>query len=156
MNKEELKFISKMILDEVMELLATAHPAQDAKNLLKSLIDESEDLPQEQYSGSEQEQTIGRCADQADAMVDVYYYMLNAAAKKGMNLSSVFRIVHGANMAKRDPETGEFRKRASDGKILKPAGWTPPDINAEMRRQFEQGSFPVPTAGGSENKSDNA
>lgn len=59
---------------------------------------------------------------QADALVDVYYYSLNAAAKKGVNLSSIFSIVHSANMAKRDPKTGVFLKRA-DGKIIKPEGW---------------------------------
>ena len=31
-------------------------------------------------------------------------------------------VVHAANMAKRDPATGEFKKRA-DGKIIKPEGW---------------------------------
>ena len=59
---------------------------------------------------------------QADALVDVYYYSLNAAAKKGVNLSSIFSIVHAANMAKRDPATGQFLKR-EDGKIIKPKGW---------------------------------
>ena len=29
-----------------------------------------------------------------------YYYSLNAAAKKGVNMSSVFNMVHAANMAK--------------------------------------------------------
>jgi predicted HAD superfamily Cof-like phosphohydrolase len=32
-----------------------------------------------------------------------------------------------SNMAKVDPETGFVKKRA-DGKILKPEGWTPPDL----------------------------
>lgn len=39
--------------------------------------------------------------------VDIYYYSLNCAAKKGVNLSSIFGIVHAANMAKRDPATGQ-------------------------------------------------
>jgi predicted HAD superfamily Cof-like phosphohydrolase len=59
---------------------------------------------------------------QADALVDVYYYSLNAAAKNGFNISAVFGIVHAANMAKRDPATGKFLKR-EDGKIIKPSGW---------------------------------
>jgi hypothetical protein len=61
-------------------------------------------------------------AEQADALVDIYYYSLNCASKKGVNLSSIFGIVHAANMAKRDPATGQFLRRA-DGKIIKPEGW---------------------------------
>jgi len=89
-------------------------------------------------------------ADQ-DALVDVYYYMLNAACKKGVNLSSVFGTVHAANMAKRDPETGKFLKR-EDGKIVKPRGWQPPDIEAEIRRQTREGAWTgAPRAADKEN-----
>ncbi len=70
----------------------------------------------------------------------MYYYSLNAAAKKGINLSAVFKLVHEANMRKRDPVSGVFLKR-EDGKIVKPEGWTPPDVGAEMRRQASEGSF---------------
>lgn len=73
-------------------------------------------------------------------MVDVYYYSLNAAAKKGVNLSSLFGVVHAANMAKRDPASGQFLKR-EDGKILKPAGWAPPDVAGEVRRQMKEGAW---------------
>jgi predicted HAD superfamily Cof-like phosphohydrolase len=31
-------------------------------------------------------------------------------------------------MAKVDPETGKVRRRESDGKILKPEGWQPPNM----------------------------
>eukprot|EP00961_Rhodomonas_salina_P176604 2380272-Rhodomonas_salina.2 len=91
---------------------------------------------------------------QADALIDVYYYSLNAAAKKGMNISAVFDIVHAANMAKRDPATGKFIKR-DDGKIIKPDGWkvrcclfckaqlqSAPDVEAEISRQLEEGAWP--------------
>ena len=65
--------------------------------------------------------------------------MLNAAAKKGVNLSSVFDVVHDANMAKKW-EDGTFHKR-EDGKILKPETWSPPDVQKEIARQFKEGSF---------------
>ena len=65
---------------------------------------------------------------------------LEAAAKKGVNLSALFHIVHGANMAKRDPATGQFLKR-EDGKIIKPAGWQPPDVKAEIVRQLADGAW---------------
>ena len=55
-----------------------------------------------------------------------------------MNLSAVFGVVHGANMAKRNPATGKFEKRESDGKIIKPPGWSPPDVEGELKRQLAE------------------
>lgn len=49
-------------------------------------------------------------------------------------------MVHAANMAKRDPSTGQFIKRA-DGKIIKPEGWKAPDVEGEIIRQDVEGSF---------------
>lgn len=44
-------------------------------------------------------------------------------------------------MAKRCPVTGNFLRRESDGKIIKPAGWQPPNVEAEVERQAREGSF---------------
>ena len=141
MSKEEVNFISKMILDEVMELMATVYTPEDAKRELKSMIDKSKDIPLTAYPEGEKG-LISKIADQADALVDIEYYMLNSACKKGVNLSSLFGIVHAANMAKRDPATGKFLKR-DDGKIIKPAGWQPPDIEAEISRQMRVGAWNI-------------
>lgn len=46
-----------------------------------------------EYSNDRQGE-LEEAADQADALVDIYYYSLNAACKKGVNLSSLFDIVH--------------------------------------------------------------
>jgi len=54
-------------------------------------------------------------------------------------------VVHAANMAKRNPATGKFEKRA-DGKIIKPPGWKAPDVEGEMGRQFREGSWPSAAA----------
>jgi hypothetical protein len=40
-------------------------------------------------------------------------------------------------MDKRDPTTGKFIKR-EDGKIMKPAGWQPPDISKAIAEQFTE------------------
>jgi predicted HAD superfamily Cof-like phosphohydrolase len=141
MTKEEVEFISKMILDEVMELMATVAAPEDAKASLKSMIDKSKDIPKTTYVEGEKGR-ISQIADQADALVDIEYYMLNSACKKGVNLSSLFGVVHAANMAKRDPSTGKFIKR-DDGKIIKPVGWQPPDIDAEIERQTREGAWDV-------------
>lgn len=128
-----------------MELMQTHWTPEEGKAILKQFIDDSEDLPKKDYPkdhpNDQAKQDIYQCADQADALVDVYYYSQNAACKKGMNLSSVFNLVHGANMAKRDPSTGHFIRRESDGKVLKPKGWKPPDVEAELMRQAAEGSW---------------
>eukprot|EP00960_Hanusia_phi_P019004 560413-Hanusia_phi.AAC.1 len=39
MSEEEVRFITKMIVDEVLELFATVHESTDAKNVLKGFVD---------------------------------------------------------------------------------------------------------------------
>merc|ERR1712157_244082 len=99
---------TKMILDELLELYSTVLTPKKAKNVEKMAV-----------SPNRSHELI---AEQGDAFVDIWYYSLNAMAKKGVNLSKIFELVHDANMAKKDPITGKFKKR-DDGKILKPNGW---------------------------------
>jgi predicted HAD superfamily Cof-like phosphohydrolase len=136
MNKEEVSFIIKMILDEVMELGATVATAEEVKLSMIKMICESRDLESEQHSKESE-----LIASQSDAFVDIYYYMLNAASKKGINLSKIFTIVHQANLNKKDPVTGKFNIRYSDKKVLKPENWVAPDVTAEIERQIKDGAF---------------
>lgn len=63
----------------------------------------------------------------ADALADLVYVTVGTALEFGIPLDRVWKAVQQSNMAKVDPETG-FVNRRSDGKILKPVGWMPPDI----------------------------
>lgn len=63
----------------------------------------------------------------ADAIADLVYVAIGMAVEFGIPLTAVWNEVQRSNMAKRDPITGEVLHRA-DGKVLKPEGWTPPDI----------------------------
>lgn len=131
MTREETLFIARMIISEVDELLCTVSKDANERDQLMTSAMQSRD-PCTKFM------SIDACplhvaAEQGDALVDAWYYSLNAAAKKGINLSRIFDVVHGANMAKRDPETGQFLRR-TDGKIMKPKGWQAPDINAELER----------------------
>lgn len=67
----------------------------------------------------------------ADAMADSIYVIVGAAIEYGIPLDHVWKAVQAANMAKVDQNTGKVRRRA-DGKILKPDGWSPPDIRAAL------------------------
>lgn len=134
MSREEVEFITKMILDELLELNATVLDPRAAKNMMTRLIGNAKDVPRVQ--GDE----ANLIAEQGDAFVDIWYYSLNAACKKGVNLSSIFQLVHAANMAKIDPRTGKCIKR-QDGKIMKPQGWQPPNVRGEILRQKQSGGF---------------
>jgi predicted HAD superfamily Cof-like phosphohydrolase len=136
MNKEQVHFITKMIIDEVKELLATVESPEDYNKFLKDTIDTTKDVVRDPATMSDSE----IIAEQHDAFVDIYYYSLNCAAKNGVNLSKIFNIVHESNMAKRDPETGTFLKR-EDGKVLKPANYIPADVTAEINNQIVNGAF---------------
>lgn len=76
--------------------------------------------------------------EQADALVDILYYVVHAAAKHGYDLDPVFDIVHEANMKK--VVNGKVIKR-KDGKIMKPEGWESPEplIAKEIARQINSG-----------------
>lgn len=69
----------------------------------------------------------------ADAIADLIYFLVSMALEFGIPLADVWDEVHYANMAKRDPVTGAVRFR-EDGKVLKPDGWTPPDIAGIIER----------------------
>lgn len=107
--------------DEIWELMSNAR--RQVKRIKTTLPTSDEEM----------------IAEQQDALVDLIYVVMNAAAKTGVDIDPVFDVVHKTNMAKIDPVTGKVNKRA-DGKVIKPPGWQPPDILSEIKRQIsEQG-----------------
>jgi len=65
----------------------------------------------------------------ADGIVDSIVVLLGAAITYGIDIRPVWDIVHASNMAKKG---GKLRE---DGKMLKPEGWEPPNVRAEISRQ---------------------
>lgn len=55
MDTNEVDFIGKMILDEVMELYATVLPPAETKEIMKGNITSSKDIAQIQGKSSEQQ-----------------------------------------------------------------------------------------------------
>lgn len=55
-------------------------------------------------------------------LADLIYVAVGAALELGIPLGAVWAEVHTANMRK----VGGGRR--GDGKVLKPEGWTPPDV----------------------------
>jgi predicted HAD superfamily Cof-like phosphohydrolase len=69
----------------------------------------------------------GSLADIAQELADLVYVAYGTAISLGIDLDKAIAEVHRANMSKLDDD-GRPRYRG-DGKVLKPAGWTPPDCS---------------------------
>jgi len=76
----------------------------------------------------------GDLAGVADALVDLSYVTLGTAHMFGLPFDAVFAEVHRANMQKeRASGDGDGRsKRGSSLDVVKPRGWTPPDVAAAI------------------------
>jgi predicted HAD superfamily Cof-like phosphohydrolase len=70
--------------------------------------------------------------DDLDALIDILVVTIGAIHSLGANGEAAWQEVMRTNFAKIDPATGKVRKR-EDGKVLKPEGWTPPDLEPFTR-----------------------
>jgi predicted HAD superfamily Cof-like phosphohydrolase len=62
-----------------------------------------------------------------DALVDIIVVTIGALHSMGADVEGAWHEVMSTNFAKIDKDTGKVRKR-EDGKVLKPVGWTPPNL----------------------------
>ena len=69
----------------------------------------------------------GDKVEQLDALLDILVVTIGAIHSMGADGEGGWKEVMRTNFAKIDRETGKVRKR-EDGKVLKPQGWTPPDL----------------------------
>ena len=63
---------------------------------------------------------------QADALADMLYFIYGTFVNIGVDPERLFTAVHEANMRKLWAD-GEPRWRNTDGKVIKPEGWTGPE-----------------------------
>jgi len=66
-------------------------------------------------------------AEILDACCDLVWVTIGLAYNMGLPFDEASELVKQTNMAKINAKTGKVFRRG-DGKILKPEGWTPPDI----------------------------
>lgn len=64
-----------------------------------------------------------------DGCVDALVVIIGTMIAFGLPVAEGWKEVLRSNMAKVDPNTGKVIKR-EDGKVLKPEGWTAPDLAA--------------------------
>ena len=65
--------------------------------------------------------------EQLDACMDMIWVILGYCIMKGYDVKGAWDEVARSNLSKIDKVTGKVIKRA-DGKVLKPEGWTPPQL----------------------------
>lgn len=81
----------------------------------------------EEFEETAQAWNEGDSVELADGCADLIWVLQGLMLSVGIPMQEVWDEVARSNLAKIDPETGVVIKR-EDGKILKPAGWTAPDI----------------------------
>lgn len=69
-----------------------------------------------------------------DALIDILVVTIGAIHSMGADAEGAWKEVMKTNFAKIDKETGKVRKR-EDGKVLKPLGWTPPDLKPFLEKK---------------------
>jgi predicted HAD superfamily Cof-like phosphohydrolase len=99
----------------------------DQFNMYIGLIQEEGDELAEAIEAHNQVETL-------DALVDILVVTIGAIHSAGWNAEGAWKEVMATNFAKIDRETGKVRKR-EDGKVLKPTGWTPPDLTPFLRKE---------------------
>jgi len=94
------------------------HYARLRVDLIKEELEELED-------GIGQDNIV----EVADAITDLLYVVLGTAVAYGIDVEPLWEEVHKTNMAK------EVGRKREDGKIIKPPGWVPPDIEGLLKKQ---------------------
>jgi predicted HAD superfamily Cof-like phosphohydrolase len=69
-----------------------------------------------------------------DALIDILVVTIGAVHSMGADGEGAWREVMNTNFAKIDKDTGKVRKR-EDGKVLKPVGWTPPNLKPFLTKE---------------------
>ena len=85
------------------------------------------DLIAEEFTELNAAVAQGDHVEQLDALIDILVVTIGAIHSAGFDAEGAWKEVMRTNFAKIDRDTGKVRKR-EDGKVLKPVGWTPPEL----------------------------
>ena len=91
-------------------------------------------LIEEEFKELKEAIAAGDLVEQLDALEDILVVTIGAIHSAGMDGEGGWKEVMRTNFAKIDKETGKVRKR-EDGKVLKPLGWTPPDLKPFITKE---------------------
>lgn len=138
LTREQVIIRAKFIMEELVELTATVvensseHFALNDQ-LIKAIADAEAKQMKEGFGKT------NRLVAQSDALTDINYFVQGTFTMMGVNPQPLFDIVQAANMAKLGAD-GKPIYRESDGKIMKPEGWQPPEpkLAAEIENQIDE------------------
>lgn len=99
----------------------------DQFNMYLSLIEEESKELAEAIATHDEVETL-------DALIDILVVTIGAIHSAGFDAEGAWKEVMKTNFAKIDKETGKVRKR-EDGKVLKPLGWTPPELAPFLKKE---------------------
>jgi predicted HAD superfamily Cof-like phosphohydrolase len=88
----------------------------------------------EEYKELQEAIITGDVKEQLDALIDILVVTIGAIHSAGFDGDGAWKEVMSTNFAKIDKETGKVRKR-EDGKVLKPVGWVPPNLEPFMTKK---------------------
>lgn len=91
------------------------------------------DLIAEEFAELNAAVLAGDRVEQLDALLDILVVTIGAIHSMGADGEGGWKEVMHTNFAKIDKETGKVRKR-DDGKVLKPLGWTPPNLEPFVKK----------------------
>ena len=114
-----------------------ANPFRDQEKFMRACDQSVEGFNAEQYAmylklideeTGELHQAVlaNDSVEQLDALIDILVVTIGAIHSAGFNAEGAWKEVMSTNFAKIG-EDGKVRKR-EDGKVLKPVGWTPPNL----------------------------
>lgn len=106
---------------------STAIENRDQFNMyLKLIEEEAEELNQAIIKKDK--------VEMLDALIDMVVVTIGAIHSMGADGEGAWNEVMRTNFSKINPETGKVHKR-EDGKVLKPDGWTPPDLKKFLNKE---------------------
>ena len=106
---------------------STVKHNQDQFDLYIKLIDEEDEELKQAIAQDNKIEIL-------DALVDKLVVNIGAIHSMGADAEAAWKEVMRTNFAKVDKETGKVRKR-EDGKVLKPQGWTAPDLEPHLTKK---------------------
>lgn len=121
------------------------NPFRDQEKFMRACDQTVEEYNQEQYNlyvklieeeFKELKEAIANndTVEELDALVDILVVTIGAINSMGADGEGAWKEVMQTNFAKIDKDTGKVRKR-EDGKVLKPLGWTAPNLTPFIKRK---------------------
>jgi len=108
--------------NDVIKFIEACDQERNEQNVIlyqKLIREEFDEFVRDYFAGDE----VG----QLDGCMDMIWVILGYCYMKGYDVNGAWAEVARSNLAKIDSVTGKVNKR-KDGKVLKPEGWTPPDL----------------------------